>query len=208
MEKQNVRLYLAVVIPFVLALARPSAGADLPMTEIKVTVEKVLAVLQQPSLKPEAKKEERRAQLQRIIYPKFDFEEMAKRSLGSQWQRRTPEEQREFTKVFTGLLEDRYLDQIESYDGEKFHYLRENQDQDLADVDTKIVNKKGEEFAIDYKLHRVEGDWRIYDIVIENISLVNNYRSQFNRVLTRSSFEQLVRTIKEKRLAAAGKETK
>jgi phospholipid transport system substrate-binding protein len=178
------------------------------MTQIQATVEKILAVVQNPDLKPEAKKEQRRAQMRRIIYPKFDFEEMAKRSLGSEWQRRSREEQQEFTKVFTELLEDRYLDQIESYDGEKFRYLRETHDQNLAQVDTTVVNKKGQEFSINYKLHRVEDDWRVYDVVIENISLVNNYRSQFNRVLTKSSFDQLVSAIKEKRLAAGGKEKK
>jgi phospholipid transport system substrate-binding protein len=208
MRKQNTRLYLAVLLPFVLAWARPSPAADSPMTQIQATVEKILAVVKNPDLKPEAKKEQRRAQLRRIIYPKFDFEEMAKRSLGSEWQRRSREEQQEFTKVFTGLLEDRYLDQIESYDGEKFRYLRETQDQQSAEVDTTVVNKKGQEFSINYKLHRVGEDWRVYDVVIENISLVNNYRSQFNRVLTKSSFDQLVSAIKEKRLAAGGKEKK
>lgn len=208
MRKQKSRSYLAVLLPFVLIWASPAPAADSPMTQIQATVEKILAVVQNPDLKPEAKKEQRRAQLRRIIYPKFDFEEMAKRSLGSEWQRRTREEQQDFTKVFTGLLEDRYLDRIESYDGEKFRYLRETPDQNSAQVDTTVVNKKGQEFSINYKLHRVEDDWRVYDVIIENISLVNNYRSQFSRVLTKSSFDQLVSAIKEKRLAAGGKEKK
>ena len=208
--KRNNSLFLLIGV-FLLgsaSSARPAPAADSPMAQIQATVDKILAVVQNPDLKPEAKKEQRRAELRRIIYPRFDFEEMAKRSLGSEWQRRTREEQQEFTKAFTGLLEKSYLDKIESYDGEKFRYLRETRDQNSAEVDTTVVNKKGQEFSINYRLHPVEGDWRVYDVVIENISLVNNYRSQFTRVLTQSSFDQLLSTIKEKRLAAGGKEKK
>jgi phospholipid transport system substrate-binding protein len=133
---------------------------------------------------------------------------MAKRSLGSQWQNRTPEEQREFTKAFTRLLENSYLDQIESYNGEKFRYLREKQDKDAAEVETKVVNKKSEEFAINYRLRQAEGEWKVYDVVIENISLVNNYRAQFSRVLTKSSFEELLRTMNQKNLATPAREKK
>jgi phospholipid transport system substrate-binding protein len=201
-------LWFGVFLLDAASSARPAPAADSPMAQIQATVEKILAVVQNPDLKPEAKREQRRAELRRIIYPKFDFAEMAKRSLGPEWQRHTPEEQQEFTKAFTGLLENSYLDKIESYDGEKFRYLRETGDQNSTEVDTTVVNKKGQEFSINYKLRQVDGDWRIYDVVIENISLVNNYRSQFARVLTKSSFDQLVSAIKEKRLAAGEKEKK
>ena len=207
MQKQ-IHAYLVAVVILAPFWARPALGAGSPKEEIQGTVEKILAVLQNPDLKSDAKKEERRSQLKQIIYPKFDFAEMAKRSLGSQWQNRTPEEQREFTKAFTRLLEDSYLDQIESYNGEKFRYLREKQDKDVAEVETKGVSKKGEEFAINYRLHQAEGDWKVYDVVIENISLVNNYRSQFSRVLTKSSFEELLRTMNQKKLATPGREKK
>lgn len=206
MQKQ-IHAYLVAVAILALFWARPALGGS-PKEEIQGTVEKLLAVLQNPDLKSDAKKEERRSQLKQIIYPKFDFAEMAKRSLGSQWQNRTPEEQREFTKAFTRLLEDGYLGQIESYNGEKFRYLREKQDKDVAEVETKLVNKKGEEFAINYRLHQAEGDWKVYDVVIENISLVNNYRSQFSRVLTKSSFEELLRTMNQKKLATPAGEKK
>jgi len=207
-KKFPVFLWFAVFLLGAASSAKLTSAADSPMAQIQSTVEKILAVVQNPDLKPEAKREQRRAELRRIIYPKFDFEEMAKRSLGPEWQRRTREEQQEFTKAFTGLLENSYLDKIESYDGEKFRYLRETGDQNSAEVDTTVINKKGQEFSINYKLHQVEGGWRIYDVVIENISLVNNYRSQFARVLTKSSFDQLLSTIKEKRLAAGGEEKK
>ncbi|HTN69967.1 MAG TPA: ABC transporter substrate-binding protein, partial [Methylomirabilota bacterium] len=93
---------------------------------------------------------------------------------------------------------------IESYNGEKIAYTRENQDQDHAEVFTKVVTKKGEEFSVNYKLHELEGEWKIYDLVIENISLVNNYRAQFNRILAKSSFAELLRKLQTKATEISG----
>jgi phospholipid transport system substrate-binding protein len=133
---------------------------------------------------------------------------MAKRSLGSEWQRRSPEEQREFVKLFTELIENAYLDNIESYDGEKVAITDEKQDKDFAEVNSKISTPKGEDIAVNYKLHQVGADWKVYDVVIENVSLVNNYRTQFNRVIARSSFDDLLRRMKEKQFIAAEKKRK
>ena len=119
-----------------------------------------------------------------------------------EWRRRSPEEQREFVKLFTGLLERAYLDNIESYNGEKFRYLKEQEDNNHAQVDTKIIDNKGQEVSVNYRLHKVNGDWKVYDVVIAEISLVNNYRSQFNRVLATSSYEELVNRMKGKTLSA------
>ena len=123
---------------------------------------------------------------------------MAQRSLGAHWQRRTPEEQAEFIKVFSDLLEQTYVDKIESYNNEKFIYMNERIDGRYAEVGSKIQTSKGEEFSINYKLHRVGADWRVYDLVVENVSLVNNYRSQFNRILTSSTYDELISKIKAK----------
>ena len=114
------------------------------------------------------------------------------------WQRRTPEEQTEFIKVFSDLLEQTYVDKIESYNNEKFIYANERIDGPYAEMSSKMRTSKGEEFTINYKLHRVGEDWRVYDLVIENISLINNYRSQFNRILTSSTYDELVSRIKTK----------
>ena len=202
------RFYLAVfgVLLFSAVAAPSHAGA--PSDQMRGTIEKVLAVLKDPSLKAGAKKSERLDQLRQAIYPKFDFAEMAKRSLGAQWQRRSPEEQREFVKLFTDLLENAYFDNIETYDGEKVTITGEKQDQDFAEVSSKITTKKGEEIAVNYKLRQVGSDWKVYDVVIENISLVNNYRSQFNRVIAQSSFEDLLRRMKDKQFQAAAKNPK
>ena len=183
---------------------RVAAGA--PQEQLRQSVDKLLAILNDPQLKAERKKNERREKLKEVLYQRFDFTEMAKRSLGSEWRRRTPEEQKEFVRLFTDLLEQAYLDKIESYSGEKFYYLKEREDGNYAEVDTKIVDKTGQEYSLDYRLHKVNGDWRVYDVIIEDVSLVGNYRSQFSRVLAKSSFDELLKTMKEKTFSApAGK---
>ena len=175
-----------------------NALADSPTVQIKSTVDQVIQILTNPQLQGEGRKQERRKRLREVIFVRFDFQEMAQRSLGAHWQRRTPEEQTEFIKVFSDLLEQTYVDKIESYNNEKFIYANERIDGPYAEVSSKMRTSKGEEFTINYKLHRVGEDWRVYDLVIENISLINNYRSQFNRILTSSTYDGLVSRIKTK----------
>jgi phospholipid transport system substrate-binding protein len=179
------------------------AHAGPPTEEIQTTVEKILAVLKNPNYRSDSRKQDRRDQIRSVLLPRFDFSEMAKRSLGAHWRRRTPQEQREFTNAFTDLLERAYIERIEAYDDQKFIYVRERQDKDYAQVDGKILTKKGEEFSIAYRLHLTNQGWKVYDVVIENISLVNNYRDQFNRVITRSSYEDLIQRIKDKNTSFA-----
>lgn len=186
-----------------LLVSRLEAGT--PTAQIRDTVEKVLAILRNPELKSAAMQNERREKLRKVIYPRFDFGEMAKRSLGPQWQRLSPKQRQEFVAVFTDLLEEAYVDQIESYQGEKVVFVREAQEKGFAEVESKVVTPKGEEFVMHYKLHPADKEWKVYDIVVENISLVNNYRSQFNRVLARSSYEELLRRIKNKRFKGTDK---
>jgi phospholipid transport system substrate-binding protein len=174
------------------------ALADSPTVEIKSTVDEVIQILTNSQLQGEGKKQERRKRLREAIFVRFDFQEMAQRSLGAHWQRRTPEEQREFIKVFSDLLEQTYVDKIESYNNEKFIYANERIDGSYAEVGSKMRTSKGEEFTINYKLHRVGEDWKVYDLVIENISLMNNYRSQFNCILTGSTYDELISKIKAK----------
>lgn len=183
----------------VLNFAAVNAGE--PTEQIKSAVEKVTTILKDPKLQAEGKRKEVRD----AVYPKFDFTEMAKRSLGSHWQRRSPEEQQEFVKLFTELIESAYMSSLESYQGEKVVIGNEKRDKDFAEVDTKIVTKKGEEFSVTYKLRQAGSDWKIYDVVIENISLVNNYRSQFNRVIAQSSFDDLFRKMKDRQFDTASK---
>jgi len=198
MKDKFLRLGWASLIGLFYFLLPLPVTAGAPTDQTRATVDKVVSILKNPDLQSEAKKKERREQLRAVTYPRFDFAEMAKRSLGSYWSRRTPQEQQEFVKLFSDLLESSYVDKIESYNGGKIAYTREKQDNDQAEVFTKVATKKGEEFSINYNLHLAGGEWKVYDVVVENISLVNNYRAQFNRVLANASFDQLLRKLQEK----------
>src|SRR5262245_5449384 len=197
MRKNNI---LAISLLLSVLLETAVAVAGVPTDQIKSTVDRALVVLKDPSLKPAAKTKARRDQLKQILYARFDFTEMAKRSLGSNWPRRTPQEQAEFIPLFTDVLEHAYADIIESYidDNLKIVYVGERIDGTFADVNSKIITGKGEEYSLNYKAHMVGNEWKIYDVVAENISLVNNYRSQFNRVISKDSYEELVRRLKDK----------
>ena len=208
MHKKFLRVGMACLLGASLFLLALPAGAGAPTEQTRTTADKVLSILNNPALRSAARKNERREQLRAVIYPRFDFAEMAKRSLGAQWSRRSPQEQREFVRLFTEVLESSYVDKIESYGGEKITYIRENLDKDHAEVFTKVVTKKGEEFSVNYILRSVDGDWKVYDVVIENISLVNNYRSQFNRILAKASFDELLRKLQAKAPDITGVETK
>jgi phospholipid transport system substrate-binding protein len=185
-----------LLVPFLLFSALSRAAG--PTDQVRSTVDKVLAMVRNPNLKSPAQKKDIQTRPAEIINPRFDFAEMAKRSLGPQWARRSPEEQREFVKLFTALLGRSYADRIESFSSQNVVYTREVEDKDYAQVDTTVVSDKQEKVSINYKLHILDKEWRVYDLVIEDVSVVNNYRSQFNRIIGRSSFEELLRRLKEK----------
>jgi phospholipid transport system substrate-binding protein len=183
---------------FALWLLPAAAAAGVPTEQIRSTVDKALLVLKDPRLKIAAKTKERRDQLKQILFTRFDFTEMAKRALGANWRRRTLKEQEEFVQLFTEILERSYAEIIESYTNEKIVYIGEKLDGVYADVASKVLTSKGEEYSINYKAHLVNSEWRVYDVIAENISLVNNFRSQFNRVISNGSYDELLRRLKEK----------
>jgi len=180
----------------------PGTGlAASPTSQVKGTIDRVISILKQPEHSSKAGKEKRREALRGEIRPVFDFDEMAKRSLGIHWRKRTPEEKEQFVRLFEELLENSYLGKIESYKGEEIRYVKETVDSPYAEVHTLVVTGKGQEIPIDYRMLLSGDRWRIYDVVIEGISLVNNYRSQFGSILQKSPYEDLVKklraTIKE-----------
>lgn len=168
-----------------------------PTEEIRAAVNQGVEILKGAKLDDGRQRAEVINRLRVIVYPLFDFREMAKRSLGSHWRRISPQQQDEFVTSFTELLEKSYADKIDLYDGQKVAYAGETIDRDFAVVNTKLIGKN-QSFSVDYKLQLVDGKWKIYDVVAENISLVNNYRSQFNRILTNSSFDDLIQRIRSK----------
>jgi len=201
MNRKNssmLKIFVVFLLTAALSVVARSAAAGVPTEQIKTTVEKALVVLKDPQLKTPAKMSERRDQLRQILFARFDFTEMARRALGANWRRRTPQEQEEFVRLFTEVLERAYAGIIESYSDEKILYTNERIDGSFADVGSKIVTSKGEEYSINYKAHLVSNEWKVYDVVAENISLVNNYRSQFTRVIAHESYDELVRRLKNK----------
>ena len=172
------------------------AGA--PTDEIRTAIDKGVQILKSAKLDSSKQRVQVIDQLREIVYTRFDFEEMAKRSLGSHWRRLSPQQQKEFVTVFTELLETTYADKIDLYEGQQVEYVGETIDKNYAEVNTRVIGKNRENYSVDYRLHQVGGKWRIYDVVAENISLVNNYRSQFNRVVVNSSVEELIKRIKQK----------
>lgn len=178
--------------------AAASVTAGVPTEQIRSTVDRAILVLKDPRLKPVAKTNERRDQLRQILFGRFDFTEMAKRALGTNWRRRTAREQEEFVQLFTELVERAYSEIIESYTDEKIIYVGERLDGGYADVASKVLAGNGTEYSLNYKAHFVNSEWRVYDVIAENISVVNNFRSQFNRVIAKSSYEELVRRLREK----------
>src|SRR5207253_4150985 len=173
------------------------AFAGPPTEALKTSVDEVLRVLEDPSLDKPEKKQERWKVLVDVISKRFNFEEMAKRTVGSEWAKRTPEERREFVDSFRTLLSNSYLGRIENYFGDKALYNKEITDGDYAEVRTEIDTGKST-IPIDYKMENNGGDWRVYDVVVEGTGLVNNYREQFKRILRKESFESLSKTIREK----------
>jgi phospholipid transport system substrate-binding protein len=189
-------IFLLLTAALLLPSRNASAGA--PTEQIKSTVDKALLVLKDPQLKPLSRHNERHDQLRQILFGRFDFTEMSRRALGANWRQRTLQEQEEFVRLFTELLDRSYTGIIESYTDEKIVYTNERIDGSFADVGSKILTRKGEEYSINYKVHLVGNEWKVYDVVAENISLVNNYRSQFTRVISRESYEELIRRLKNK----------
>ena len=169
-----------------------------PTDQLHGRIDSVLKVLGDPALKNDAKAAERRATLRGIADEIFDFTEISQRSLGRHWQGRTPSERAEFVALFADLLERTYISKIESYSGERVVYAGETPDGDLATVRTRIVSKQGTEIPVDYRMFERDGRWRAFDVNIEGVSLVSNYRSQFNAIVVRSSYADLVTKLKAK----------
>jgi phospholipid transport system substrate-binding protein len=174
------------------------AYAGEPLDVVKNAAESAIQILRDPRLKADDKKQARIDRLKEVLDPIFDFNEMAKHALGAHWRRRTPAEQEEFVMLFKDFLERIYSDRVYLYDGEKVVFRRETVENDFAEVESTLINIKGEELRVVYRLRRAEGKWKVYDALVENVSIINNYRSQFDRILSKSSFDELKKMLREK----------
>ncbi|HSE93555.1 MAG TPA: ABC transporter substrate-binding protein [Methylomirabilota bacterium] len=178
------------------ALASAAAQAGPPTDIVKTHVEQALEVLAKQG---EADSAKRRESIRQIAQAAFDFPDMARRTLGQHWRQRSPEERERFTRLFTHLLERAYFSRIDSFhQGSAVKYIGEDVDGPTASVKTVVVTDKGSTIPVEYLTHKVDGRWRIYDVKIESVSLVSNYRAQFNKVIVSSSFEELLRRLEQR----------
>ena len=184
-----------LTLTLVLGLAAPAWAGSSPTDQLREYSEQVVKVLDDPALRIV----DRRAAVRKIATEIFDVAETARRALARHWQGRTPAEREEFTQLFADLLERTYISRIDQYGGERIRYLAETVDGDHAVVRAKVVTKKGSEVPIESRM-LLRGDrWLIYDVLIENVSLIANYRAQFDKIVRTSSFEELIRRLRTKR---------
>ena len=197
--RQVIRKTLILCGISVLVFSSLSFADDGPTAQVKSTIDRVLEILKDPTLKNPNMEKARGTQLKKVIFARFDFHEMAKRSLGVHWRKRTPQERKEFVKLYADLLELSYRRKIERYVDEKILYTKEQVDEKFGLVTTEIVSEKEDvDIPIEYKVIRRGDEWKVYDVVIDGISLVSNYRNQFNRIIRRSSYAELVKKMRIK----------
>ena len=180
-----------------LSLALVVIGVESPTAVIKNTVNEVIRVVTDNELKKPDRAAQRRKLLEETIGQHFSFEEMAKRSLAGHWKDRSDQEHHEFVELFQALLSNTYAGKIENYSGEQVKYLTERLRDSYAEVQTAIVSGKTE-ISLDYRLLLKDGTWWVYDVVVDGVSLVKNYRVQFDRIIRDSSYTHLVKVLQEK----------
>ena len=172
------------------------AGA--PLDTVQTNVNKVLDVLRDPKLKTESAKGTKKEKLEAIYEQMFDEVELSRRTLGGNWNKLNPAQQKEFTQLFRQVLEKDYIDKILSYTNEKIVFSKENlTSNNQAEVQTKVITSS-KEIPIFYRVILKDGTWKVYDVVVENVSLVQNYRSQFNSILAKNTPDQLLEILRKK----------
>ena len=175
-----------------------SAFAGAPLETVKGHVDKVLDVLRDPSLKAESARKAKKDKIRAISEKMFDFTELSKRTLGQNWSKFNPEQQKEFVELYTSLLEDTYADKIMAYTDEKIVFSKEVAlTEKTVEVQSTVLRKNGD-VPIYYRVILKDGSWRVYDVVIEGVSLINNYRSQFREILANKPPESLLETLRKK----------
>jgi phospholipid transport system substrate-binding protein len=170
-------------------------AVETPKTQLQGTMERVMAVTR--TFRSEKDFTDNKARLKQIVLPRFDFTEMACRSLGEHWNGLDGREKKEFVAAFVQFAESSYMNALGSYRGEKMTYGREQVDRNFAEVETHVLGSKGET-PIDYKLHLKGDQWKVYDVVIDEVSVVSSYKSQFGRILKTASMDELMRRLREK----------
>ena len=184
--------------------APASADAGAPTDQLRSSVDQMVKVLDDPALKADSRAQDRRAAIRKEAQVVFDFGETAKRALGRHWQGLSEKDRQEFTGLFTDLIERAYISKIERYSGERIAYAGEPVEGGLATVRTRFVTKQGTEIPVDYRMQQRGDRWLVYDVMVEGVSLINNYRTQFDKIIQTSSYAELVRKMKAAEVSAPG----
>jgi len=192
------RAWIVTVTCLVTLWSAGAAAAGLATDQLKGAIDRVIKTLEDPNLKGETKSAERRLAVRKIANDIFDWGEIARRSLARHWQPLSEQQRTEFVGLFSELLERSYISKIELYGGEKILYTNERLDGDYGTVATKIITKNGTEVPVDYKMFKRGERWLVYDVNIEGVSLVSNYRTQFNKIIQTASYNELVNKLKTK----------
>jgi len=196
--KENSFLLRLLVLWMLLIFPRLTlATASTPMDVIQSNTDKVLAILHESKTGQTQSLRQREGEILDVVSNYFNFDEMSKRSLGDHWKQQSPENLQQFAKLFKKLLFNTYLDRMENYHDEKTFYDSQKVDDGLASVKTHFLHQD-ENISIDYRLHKEEGQWKVYDVVVEGISYVDNYRSQIASILAHQSFDSLLSMLRQK----------
>ncbi len=190
-----------IMVPLFFFMTLVISGSSIaggPTEDVRKTTDKLIAIVSDPAMKSSDRATERAKRIRKAVDERFDWKEMSKRTLARHWKKRTQREKEEFIDLFGKLLERTYLDKVEGYSGEKVLYVGERVDGNYGIVVVKIVTRKDTEILVKYKLKKKGSEWLVYDISIEGVSLVNNYRKQFNSIMTRSSYEDLIKKLRRK----------
>lgn len=189
--------FMALMMVVCIEVVAVPGYAGAPTEAMKTTIDEVLRIVRDQDLKHKDKADERRHLLEKVVEARFDYAEMSRRALGAPWNQLTDQQKGEFVDLFRTLLTNSYADKIETYSGEGVQYLNERTEKEYAEVRTKVLSGKTE-IPLDYRLIHKAEDWRVYDVVVDNISLVNNYRGQFTKILRASSYSDLVDQLRKK----------
>jgi phospholipid transport system substrate-binding protein len=195
----NSKITFIFIMAFCFFITAPEiAKASVVTDEVKSTIDQVIKIVSDKELKKPENQQKRRSALKKAIGRIFDYREMAKRSMGVHWRSITPAQQNDFVGLFSTLLENSYADKIGSYHEEKIVYDRESVEGNYAEVNSRIITLKRDEYGLDYRLLKEGNKWIIYDVVIEGVSLVSNYRTQFIKIINEQGYKELVKKMKTK----------
>ena len=193
------RLFTGVVLIIATVLIIPLSGfAATPIETVKTGVDKVLATLTDAGFKAKSK-DEQVSQLSEVISTIFDFNELSKRTLGREWKKMSAAQQKEFVKLFRELLQGVYADRLLAYSDQKVIFDKENMlKKGSAEVQSYLQTSDGKKIPLFYRLTDKSGDWKVYDVIIEGVSMVKNYRTQFREILAKDSPEKLLEILRSK----------